>query len=286
MTNTQRNTTVLAVLLSIVVATGTVVVQRLNKLQANVKSQNTKLSAEIFKYDKLILMKPRLEKDFTELRLMLANQSKVIAHNDTPAATYRYLLNLMEWADIDIPFDFSMSKTEGTATLWNEYIISGKYDYRDFALFISNLEYQRALLTLQDVTIAQESLNPSDSVAFSIIFRTHYASDGTPLETITSKAMTKHVPRLATFKPRIYDGNVDTSEEFGLLRLETCKVMGITESRVFLRDSKGIIHILAVGSPVAYGRLAYIDQNLDKAVFKINQYGVDEEKTLYLRKNE
>lgn len=282
MTNTQRNTTVLAVLLAILLAVGIVVIQRIIKQQEVIKAKNAKLKAEIFKYDKLIEMKPRLEKDFAELRMMLANQSKVIAQTDTPAATYRYLLNILEWTKRNIAFDFSMSKQKNAESLWNEYVISGKSNYLDVTNFITNLEYQRALLTMEDVTLAEDPVTPGDSVMFSVVFRTHYSIDGTPLETIRPKEITKHIPAFYAFKPRIYVTPDETDINPGLVRLDNSKIMGITESRVFLRDSRGIIHILAVGSPVAFGRLYYIDPNLDRAIFKINQYGIDEEKTLFL----
>jgi hypothetical protein len=284
MTNTQRNTTVLAVLLSILMTTGVIVIQRLNKQQQTFKDLNSKLSTEIFKFNKLIDMKPRLERDFAELRMMLANQSKVIAQTDTPAATYRYLLNILEWTKRNIAFDFSMSKTATSEAQWNEYIISGKADYRDVTNFITNLEYQRALLTLEDVTVSTDEAGASDSVLFSVIFRTHYSGDGTPLETISSKAITKYVSAFAAFNPRIHDVIDDGGDYRGLIKLESSSIVGITESRVFLRDERGIIHVLAKGSPVANGRLYYIDRSLEKAVFRINQYGIEEEITLFMGK--
>jgi hypothetical protein len=284
MTNTQRNTTVLAVLLSIIATVGFIAVYKLTKESKVYFDKNTKLNAEIYKYNKLIDMKPKLEQDFAELRLMLANQSKVIAQVDNPASTYRYLLNLLDWINKNIIFDFAMSAASNEGVQYNEYVLSGKADYRDISTFVKNVEYQRALLTIEDVSLAQDPTVMSDSVMFSIVFRTHYSLDGTPLENISRKDVASIGSNFSAFRPRVYETPPDLDIDPDLVRVDKSYIVGITESRVFIRDDLGIIRILAVGDPVAYGYLYSIDPGKEKAVFKLNQYGLTEDKTLYIPK--
>ena len=52
--------------------------------------------------------------------------------------------------------------------------------------------------------------------------------------------------------------------------------IGISESRVFLRDGRGIIRILIRGDKVLWGHLWKIDYRNGLAIFKLNKYGFEE----------
>jgi hypothetical protein len=284
MTNTQRNTTVIGVLLALIITVGYVMTHKLQKQLDGVQKKNTELSTQIAKFDKLLSMRDKIESDYAELKLMLANQSKLIALTDNPSITYNYLLQILRWMDRNIDFDFSISSNKVAESQWNEYILSGKSDFRDVATFIKEIEYQRALITIEEVTITADPAMVSDTVSFSVVLKTHFSPDGTPLDIVQKKDVTLYRPSFVSFRPSIYDTPRDTEVDPSLARLDKSKVIGMTETRAFLRDDTGIIRVLSIGDRVAYGYLYAINPKQEKVIFKINQYGSSEDKTLYLEK--
>ena len=284
MTNTQRNTTVICVLMTIVIGSGYFITHQLKKKFDAINKKNVKMAEEIVKFNKILSMQAKIEKDYTELRLMLAQQSKVIAQIDSPAITYNYLLQVLEWMGRNINFDFSLSSIKEPEATWNEYILSGKADFRDVGFFIKELEYQRALLTIEEITLAATPIEVSDSVVFSVVFRTHYSPDGALLDIVQKKDVPPYQPSFVSFRPRIYDTPPDSDVDPSLIKIDKSKVIGITENRVFIRDDRGVISILSVGDRVAYGYLYAINPSEEKVVFKINLFGSSEDRTLYLAK--
>jgi len=284
MTNTQRNTTAIGVLLALILTSGFYVTQKSSKQINLLQTKNKEFAAQIVKFDKLLFMRDKIENDYTQLKLMLAQQSKVIAQKDNPAITFNYLLQLLQWMGRNINFDFSLSSNKVAETTWNEYILSGSSTYRDAANFIKQIEYQRALLTIEEVTMATNPAEVSDSVVFSIVFKTHYNTEGTSLDIIQKKDIPAYSPSFVSFRPRIYDIAPYSDIDPSLIKIDKASIIGITESRVFIRDDIGIIHILSVGDHVAYGYLYSINLQQEKVIFKINQYGSTEDKSLYLEK--
>ncbi|MBM4399150.1 MAG: hypothetical protein FJ041_02315 [Candidatus Cloacimonetes bacterium] len=283
MTNTQRNTTVISVLLALVLASGLFLFNKLRGQYNVVDKKNKDLTAKIVQLDKMLAMKEKIERDYEELKLMLAEQSKVIVQEDNPAITFNYLLQVLKWMKRNINFDFSMSSKKVSDSDWNEYIVSGNSHFMDMVNFIKNIEYQRPLLTIEELSV-NESNVVSDTVMFSFVFKTHIKTDGTAMNLIRQKDVPAFIQSYVVFKPRIYDKPIETDIDPSLLRIDKITIVGITETRVFLRDENGIIHILSVGEPVAYGYLYSIDNKQDKVIFKTNQYGTSEDKILYLQK--
>jgi hypothetical protein len=284
MTNTQRNTTVISIILVLVVGTGYYISSRLKKQDDLIKSKNKGLKTEIAKLDEMLSKRAQIEQEYEELMFMISQQSKLIAQADNPAITYNYLLTLLKWMDRNINFDFSLSDKKGAETNWNEYIISGKADYIAAANLIKSMEYQRPVLTIEEVSFADYESEVSDTVQFSVVFKTHYSPEGTPMSNVEEKDVPSYKSSFVSFRPRIYDRPMDDDVDPSLVRIDKVVIFGITESKVFLRDERGIIHILSVGDPVAYGYVYSINPKLGKIVFRINQYGSTEDKTLFMSK--
>lgn len=284
MTNTQRNTTVISILLLIVAATGLYISRNLSQKVSITKEKNKDLSAKIVQFDKMLAMQEKIERDYAELKLMLAEQSKVIVQEDNPAITFNYLLQILKWMKRNVDFDFSLSSNKVTESNWNEYVISGSGHFKDVVNLIKNLEFQRALLTIEELTV-NEYPSVSDSVNFSFIFKTHVSADGTPMNIIRPKEVPNYTQSYVSFRPRIFETPPDTEIDPRLLKIDKALIVGITETRAFLRDDTGLIRILSVGDPVAYGYLYSIDSKQGKVVFRINQFGASEDKTLYLQKS-
>ncbi len=284
MTNTQRNSTVIGVVLVLLVGFGYYFTHKLKKQDEAIKGKNTTLKTEIAKLDKMLSQREQIEQDYEELKIMIAQQTKVLAQTDNPAITYNYLLQILKWMKRNINFDFSLSSKKAEEASWNEYILQGTSHFMDVANFIKELEYQRPVLTVEEVTINENQAEVSDSVIFSVVFKTHFTPDGIPMETVEEKDVPRYGSSFVSFRPRIYETPPDTDIDPALVRIDKALIVGITPTRVFLRDDRGIIHILSVGDRVAYGYLYSIDAKQEKIVFRLNQYGSTEDKTLFIQK--
>jgi hypothetical protein len=284
MTNTQRNSTAIGIILVLLVGIGYYYSNRQKKEDEVITAKNKVLKEEIGKLDKMLAQREQIERDYEELKIMIAQQTKVLAQTDNPAITYNYLLKILKWMKRNINFDFSLSSKKTQEAKWNEYIISGNSDFIDVTNFIKELEYQRPVLTIEEVTIAYNQTEVSDTVQFSVVFKTHYSEDGAPMESVEEKDVPLYRSSFVSFRPRIYESPPDTDIDPNLIRIDKALVVGITETRAFIRDDRGIIHILSVGDAVAYGYLYAIDVKQEKLIFRINQYGSTEEKTLFMQK--
>jgi len=284
MTNTQRNTTVLSVLLAVILGSGYLLVNRIRVQVNDLKGKITTMQTEMKKLDKIMEMQPKLEKDYADQQLMLANQSKVIAQQDNPSLTYNYLLNIMQWMGRNLDFDFSLSANNLAGSQWNEYIVSGKSPFLDVTDFVKQLEYQRVLLTIEDLAIATDPSEVSDSVRYSVILRTHFALSGSDISNVTKKDVPAPQATYSSFYPRVYNNPPVSDINPDLIRVDKAVLIGITASRVFLRGDNGVIRILSMGDQVAYGYLYAIDREKERAIFRINQYGTAEDVSLFLEK--
>jgi len=284
MTNTQRNSTAIGIILVLVLGIGYYFFHRLKKEDELITGKNKVLTEEIKKLDIMLAMREKIERDFEELKIMISQQSKVLGQTDNPAITYNYLLQLLKWLKRNINFDFSLSSKKAEDASWNEYVISGRSSFIDVTNFVKELEYQRPVLTLEDLTIAENQTEVNDTVQFSVVFKTHYSADGSSIDTIQEKNIGKYTSSFVSFRPKIYDVPPETDIDPSLIRIDKAAIVGITETRAFLRDDRGIIHILSIGDPVAYGYLYSIDPKQEKIVFRINQYGSSEDKTLFMQK--
>lgn len=284
MTNTQRNTTAISIVLVLILGVGYYFMHKYKKEETLIKGKNQELKTEIEKFDKMLANREKIERDYAELQLMIALQSKVMAQTDNPAITYNYLLQLLKWMQRNINFDFALSAKKATDANWNEYIVQGRSNFISAANFIKQLEYQRPVLTIDEVTMAEETSAVSDTVNFSVVFKTHYTPDGISMNTLQEKDVAAYASSFISFRPKIYETPPDTDIDPNLVRIDKAIIVGITESRAFLRDERGIIHILSVGDRVAYGYLYSIDLKQEKIVFRINQYGSAEDKTLFMQK--
>jgi hypothetical protein len=227
-----------------------------------------------------------LKWEYEMRKAMVAEQSKVIIREDTPTITYKYLLRMLSWMKRNVIFDFALSDKGQKETTWNEYIISGRSNYRDVVELTRNLEYQRSVLTIEELSIGSDGVAHSDTVSFSMVVRTHFGEGGLDLDEIKPKKMPSATKFYQLFKSRIYNTAIDEEDiDPTLVRVDKCNLIGIVENRIFLRDSQSIIKILTVGDKVAYGKLDSIDAAKGKATFVINKYGIPEEFSLFLTTN-
>jgi hypothetical protein len=287
MNNTARNTLVLA---SLLIVTGVVSYAISNGKQSKLneqKAKNKELTQQIANIRNMMENREKLEQE-RELQIALASQrSKAIIDIDTPAITYDYLLRLLKWMDKDIIYDFALSgkadSKEASQGTYNEYVLSGKSNYLDFVDFTRNLEYQRTLITVEDISLASTAAS-NDTIEFSMIFRTHYQPGGVPITELTAKKIDKYVTAYQLFRPRVYDKPLEYDYDTRLLDIDNSTLIAITGTKAFIRDSKGLIRILSPGDRVMWGYLYQVNSKEGKAIFRVNKYGYEEDQILTISK--
>jgi len=284
MTNTRRNTVVLSSLLMVIVISTLLYTRHLTKQSKHYKKQNARFSGEIIVLDDQISNIDSLKRQYAIQQEMIAQQSKLILNEDSPTITFNYLLDVLTWMGRDINFDFAISGKPQKNVQWNEYVISGKSHFASLVELVNNIEHQRSLITVEELSIGNDNIAFSDSVSFSMVFRTHYKAGGSDPSSITAKAINGIQANYMLFKSRIFENARSVSEDSRFIDLDKVVLIGLTDNRVFLRDSQGIIRILSIGDRVAFGYLNAINLNEGKAVFRVDTYGVPEDKTLFIRR--
>ncbi len=254
----------------------------MNKKADDLKNDSIKAEKKIAILQSQISNIDSLQMEYEIRKEMVAEQSKVIVVSDTPTLTYQYLLRILTWMKRSFNFDFATSENSPKDTSWHEYMITGHADYRDVLALAQNIEHQRAVLTIEDLSISSEVAN-SDTVLFSMVFRTHFSAGGVDFQDIKPKEMKSKSAFYQLFKSRIYDtAIIDQDLDPTLLVLEQCKMIGIGDNRIFIRNEQGVIRILTLRDKVAYGYLYAIDSKRGKAIFIINKFGIPEEYVLTL----
>ncbi|MDD3533747.1 MAG: hypothetical protein PHR27_06950 [Candidatus Cloacimonetes bacterium] len=276
MTNSSRNTLVLASLLIVNCIGGFLMLNHSQKKLEVRQEENTNLKSQINSFRALVTNRDSLEAEYELQKFIASQQSKVILQKDDQVATYDYLLKILNWMGKDIIYDFALSGQELEKN-YNEYVISGRSDYMDLVHFTRMLEHQRALITVEDITLAGENVAHSDTISFSMILRTYYANEGVPANEVSYKPLARGVQEFQLFKSKIWEGLPMLEEkDYRLIDVELGNMVGISESRVFMRDARGIIRILSIGDEVLWGHLWKIDYREGMAIFKLNKYGFEE----------
>lgn len=284
MTHKQRNTLALSILFVILLAIGVSVSRSYKAKNAMLSHQNQDIKKKIAVLNYQLSMIDSLRSQYELQQELLARQSKLIVDHDSPSITYQYLLSILNWMRKSIPFDFAVAEGEKSDTSYNEYIISGRALYPEVVRFVNNIEHQRSVITIEELTLGADTYANSDSIAFSMILRTHYKAGGAKPESILPKSVPPIYTGYNSFKSRIYDSEPTREYDPALVDINSCTLIAISTTRVFLRDSQRVIRILSPGDKVRDGNLYAIDVPNGKAIFKLNQYGVLENHTLFLNK--
>jgi len=282
MSNTIRNTIILSVLLILLLVGFLVIRNNIVKKINELDKKNKATQITITELEKQISNIDSLKAEYEFQKQLQAQQSKLIVGEDNTGITYSYLLRLMGWMKRSFPFDFSKSAAPQKAVAYNEYVVGGRTNYLDVINFVNNMEHQRAVLTIEDLTINADTAARSDSVSFSMVFRTHYQDGGPDLVSLTSKDIKAPYTGNQTFNARIYETLPQVVINADLVDITNAKLIGIAENRIYLKTGEGIIRSLALGDRVQWGYLYGIDLGSGKAVFRLNKYGIEETHFLYI----
>jgi hypothetical protein len=137
--------------------------------------------------------------------------------------------------------------------------------------FILNLEQQKAIYTVEELAIANRNSVKSDSVEFSLKINAYYDKSGSPYDKLSLSYLPYHFYRFNYFRPTMEIEEQATADP-NLLNVKKSKLIGLTHNKAFLKESNGIINILSVGDPVAYGKLSFIDTENQQVTFELEIY--------------
>ncbi|MCD8479620.1 MAG: hypothetical protein LRZ88_04945 [Candidatus Cloacimonetes bacterium] len=287
MTNTGRNSIVLSSLLVVIVSAATFLLHSIGQKVSVIKAENEETSAKLAVLDSQISNIDSLMMEYEIRKAMVSEQSKVILAEDNPTITYQYLLRVLSWLGKDNHLRFSLSDKGKGGGDWNNYVISGRSNYMDVAHFTRFIEHQRALLTLEELSIGSDGVANSDTVSFSMVLRTHYAEGGLALHEVRPKSVKANLAEYQLFRSRVWDSaQFDEDEEADprLVNIDSSNLIGVAEGRIFLRDSQGVIRILNLRDRVKGGYLYSIDVREGRAIFRVDKYGLPENQILHLHK--
>ncbi len=286
MSNSTRNTIVLAVLLVLLSTFWAIKFGGMVKKTSKIIASNKIATAAIDSMTAELMVIDSLRQAYRLHEALVSQQSKLIIGKDTPTITYGYLLNILNWKGLNINYDFAATDSQATQGNYHEYIISGSSNYTNLLNFTHQIENQRAVVTIEDLAIGSEGVAKADTVSFSMVLHTHYYDAGPEANELTMKTMDPPYTGYSLFKPRISEEIMPFDIDPSLLNTDDAKLIGITRGMAFFRDAQGIIRILTRGSPVAYGYLHKIDEFGGKVIFRLAKYGLEEDFTVSLNKKQ
>jgi len=276
MSNALRNTIILTVLFILMLTGFMLFHRRFAKQATQFEGQNTKTQAAITELDEQISKRDSLMAAYEMQLQMQSQQSKILVGGDSSNLSYQYLLRILKWMGRYIPFNFALTDAAKKEAAYNEYVISGRTNYMDVVKLAKHLEYQRAVLTIEDFTLTSDTAAASDTVSFSMVFRTHFQEGGPQIETLTPKDFPNPYLGYQLFKTRIYDSIPERDINPNRVNISEASLIGPGDGKAFLRDKQGLIHILSPGSKVAFGYLREVDVANGRAIFKLDLHGLEE----------
>ena len=286
MSNSTRNSLVLAGLLILILAIFLVMYGNTARKITELQSYNKKATVSIDSLRKELSVLDSLRLEYELKQALMSQQSKLILGEDSTTITYGYLLSLLNWSGRIINYDFAANDPKDVNAKYHEYIISGSSIYANLLHLTQQIEQQRAVITIEDLSIGSQSIALGDTVSFSMVLHTHYQEGGPQAEDLSLKKLNPPYTSYSLFKPRLSDEILPYDVDPALLNVEEAKLIGIARGMAFFRDGKGIIRILARGAPVAYGYLYRIEEATGKVIFRLDKYGLEEDYTISIAKSQ
>ncbi len=290
-----RNSIILAILLIILVTGFVIANSRLGKERDVL---NTQLIDVTNKLKNLKAANPdfndldKLTDQYQQMYAVEQKHGKVIPVSNSPTDSYLYLIDLIDKFCPGLDFDFRLrtSSKDDFAT-YNSYDITGIANINSIYKFITHIEKNYMLYTIENLEIMEEMLTDPDTqdflqdqVSFRIVVNAYFQEN--LVQTVKNpKIRNIAVNKLAynPFRTRIHAPQFD-SEEDKYVNVNFISIVGLTPDRVFVRNESEKVETLQVGDKVAYGSLEQIDWENQSVIFKINQTGITTTKILYFDK--
>lgn len=233
--------------------------------------------------------KQDINSQFTELNTryeaaleVMGNYDKIMYPTNKPDDVYDFLNRVNSEGGYQISFDFIYSDSVPN----NEYgvlqsSIAGFGDYAALTDFINRIEHSQLLNKVSELNIAPARQEDDlRMVNFSFSLESFYEktslsdSVGAVSTIILDEEISTYNPIYPLIQPSI-EANLE-----GLTDVRSSRLIGMTSSRIFIRNQTGRIISLKLGDRVYLGTLADIDLENNTATFNLDLGGIPEVVTL------
>lgn len=233
--------------------------------------------------------KQDINSQFTELNTryeaaleVMGNYDKIMYPTNKPDDVYDFLNRVNSEGGYQISFDFIYSDSVPN----NEYgvlqsSIAGFGDYAALTDFVNRIEHSQLLNKVSELNIAPARQEDDlRMVNFSFSLESFYEktslsdSVGAVSTIILDEEISTYNPIYPLIQPSI-EANLE-----GLTDVRSSRLIGMTSSRIFIRNQTGRIISLKLGDRVYLGTLADIDLENNTATFNLDLGGIPEVVTL------
>lgn len=242
-----------------------------------------------------------------DLEEKVKRESKLIPKKNNPTITYKYLLDICDNFCPDLKFNFIYNRLNKIEDIdYYTFTIAGTAPVRSFYSLIYQIESQYLLYVIESIKINEEVKEEisTGNVRFTIVLNAYFEESVPEFEETASelgetaleleetvaepeeeditfrKLKYKNI-KYDPFYSRIHAPLPDEEEE-EFLDIYSAGMIGLTPSKVFMKDIIGRIHILELGDRVAYGTLRSINWEEQYAIFRLNEIGINKDTKIYL----
>lgn len=286
-----RNILVLAALLLIVAVVGGYWgwIYYPHKRQA-VQKKIEQLQHNIAALDNIETEYLNLEKLIEEQKRKLSRLDKKIRPAVSPAQSYRYLNNILNYSGM-LQFDMYFNgKKTANGYSYNVYRIKGEGSFQRIYRFVRYLEKGPEFYKINKLGLRMvESKDPHDGlthvvVPFEMELWALYAdvSDLPPIRRTLRDVRAR--PVLNPFYPYILK-NIPVNK-YNLVEVERATLRAVMPGKAIVADNNGRIHVLKEGDRVYLGYVNRIDLAHNAVEFLLNKGGLLDKFTLRLQFNE
>ncbi|MDY6915703.1 MAG: hypothetical protein SVM86_05275 [Candidatus Cloacimonadota bacterium] len=269
MNNKTRNSLILFFPLLTIFIFGNIFLGNIKKELSTVQQTHSKLNKKLQAGKTVEKEKEDAMLHLEELKKAKLKEQKVLRKIDNSTITFDYLVRLSQNFAQNIRFDFSRSKNVSNAnTNYNEYMITGNAGLTNLQKMILNLEQQKAIYTIEDLAIANRNSVNTDSVEFSLKINAYYDKSGSDYDKINLTRLPYSFYKFNYFKPVIEIEELESVDP-SLVNVKKSKLIGMTHNKAFIKESNGLINILSMNDPVAYGKLSFIDPENQEVIFEL-----------------
>jgi hypothetical protein len=214
----------------------------------------------------------------------IENYDKSLFPNHQPDQIYKFLSEInFTWPRVEFNFTFSdSSNVEQYGIITSS--VSGLGSYRAIYEFINHIENSMPVQKIRNLQISPiNQVGEYGNANFTFDIDSYYDRSNQFNTEEEDLFMAMREPALFhnPFFPLIRD--IEPNEE-NLTDVENSRLIGLSNSRIFLRNQQGELVNKMVGDPVYLGILRAINVQAGTATFRLNKGGIIEDVTLEVRR--
>ena len=214
----------------------------------------------------------------------IENYDKSLFPNHQPDQIYKFLSEInFTWPRVEFNFTFTdSSNVEQYGIITSS--VSGLGSYRAIYDFINHIENSMPVQKIRNLQISPiNQVGEYGNANFSFDIDSYYDRSNYFDTEEEDLFMAMREPGLFhnPFFPLIRD--IEPNEN-NLTNVENSRLIGLSNSRIFLRNQQGELVNLVQGDPVYLGSLVSINVQAGTATFRLNKGGIIEDVTLEVRR--